>query len=132
MGTTNGQRLNTKKQLLTQSVVSFFLCLSREITMQSKAVRGDINSPTLKAAMDKARKENMPKDNIDRAVAKGAGAGAESYEQVMFEGFGPGGVAILMVGITDNNNRTSSENKTYFFKSRIPNWSTWKCFLGFQ
>src|SRR5690348_5530912 len=72
-----------------------FSMLSRDITIQSKLVGGDMNSPVLKTAIEKARKANMPKDSIERAIKKGAGKDESSFEKVLFEGFGPGGVAII-------------------------------------
>lgn len=61
----------------------------------------------------------MPKDNIDRAVAKGSGAGGAAIEEVMFEGYGPGGVALLIQAVTDNNNRTSAEVRSTFSKAGL-------------
>lgn len=91
-----------------------FSMLARTITIESKTAKGDTNSPRLRTIIEKARKANMPKDNIDRAVAKGAGTGGEAYEHVRYEGFGPGGVAIIVEGITDNPNRTYQEVKHIF------------------
>lgn len=86
------------------------------ITMESKKASGDINSPGLAAAIERAKKDSMPKENIERAVAKGAGAEGAALQEVLFEGFGPGGVAILITAVTDNNNRTSQEIKHAFSK----------------
>lgn len=72
----------------------------------------------LKAAIDKAKADNMPNDNIDRAVAKGAGAGAnENYETIVYEGYGPGGVAVIVETLTDNKNRTAGNVRYYFDKN---------------
>ncbi len=79
------------------------------ITMESKRARGDTTAPSLAAAIERAKKDSMPKDNIERAIAKGTGADTETYEEVLFETYGPGGTAILITAITDNNNRTSNE-----------------------
>lgn len=81
------------------------------ITMESKKAGGDINSPALIAVIERAKKDSMPKENIDRAVAKGAGMDGASIEEVLFETYGPGGVAILITAVTDNNNRTNQEIK---------------------
>lgn len=89
------------------------------ITMESRKCGGNITSPSLIAAIDRAKKDSMPKDNIDRAVAKGAGATDAAYQEVLFEAFGPGGVAILITAITDNNNRTSQEIKNIFTKAGL-------------
>lgn len=96
-----------------------FSMLSREITIQSKLAGGDANSSLVKTAVEKARKANMPKDSIERAVKKGAGKDSSSFEKVMYEGYGPGGVAIVATGITDNTNRTSNEVKHIFSKAEF-------------
>ncbi|MEI6494580.1 MAG: YebC/PmpR family DNA-binding transcriptional regulator [bacterium] len=88
-----------------------FSMYARQITIESKQAKGDRSLPGLRAAIDRSKAVNMPNDVIDRAVAKGAGAGAESFEEVMYECFGPGGVAIIIEGITDNKNRTTPEIK---------------------
>jgi YebC/PmpR family DNA-binding regulatory protein len=73
----------------------------------------------LQNAIDKAREASMPKDNIERAIARGSGAGAdsESYEHVTYEGYGPGGVAVLVEAVTDNRNRTASDVRHIFTKN---------------
>lgn len=78
---------------------------------------GDLSSPTLMAVIERAKKDSMPKENIDRAVAKGKEADGSSLEEVMFEAFGPGGVAMLITAVTDNNNRTAPEIKHIFTKA---------------
>ena len=87
------------------------------IAMESRKANGDTNSPGLAAAIERAKKDSMPKDNIERAVAKGAGVGGSALEEVMFEGYGPGGVALLIQAVTDNNNRTAAEIRHIFSKS---------------
>ncbi len=89
------------------------------IAMESRKANGDTNSPGLAAAIERAKKDSMPKDNIERAVAKGAGAGGAAIEEVMFEGYGPGGVALLIQAVTDNNNRTSAEIRATFSKNGL-------------
>jgi len=88
-----------------------FSKLAKTITIESKVCNGDITSPNLKAAIDKAKAANMPKDNIERAVLKGTGAGAGDMTSITYELYGPGGVAILADTLTDNNNRTNAELK---------------------
>jgi len=85
----------------------------RVITMAAKENGGDIaTNAKLKTVIEQAKRFNMPKENIERSIKKGAGELAgESLEEVSFEGFGPGGVAIIMEGITDNKNRTLGEVK---------------------
>ena len=73
---------------------------------------------TLKAAIDKAKADNMPNDIIDRAIAKGAGGGAgENFETIVYEGYGPGGVAVIVEALTDNKNRTAGNVRYYFDKN---------------
>lgn len=87
------------------------------IAMESRKAKGDANSPGLAAAITRAKKDSMPKENIDRAVAKGAGGGGAAFEEVVFEGFGPGGAALIITAVTDNNNRTAQEIRHIFAKA---------------
>ncbi|MFA5121139.1 YebC/PmpR family DNA-binding transcriptional regulator [Zavarzinia sp.] len=94
-----------------------FSKLAREITVAAKMGLPDPNmNPRLRAAIIAARAENMPKDNIDRAIKKALGGDAENYEEVRYEGYGPSGVAIIVEGLTDNRNRTASEVRSIFTK----------------
>ncbi|KKS83386.1 MAG: transcriptional regulator [Parcubacteria group bacterium GW2011_GWA2_43_11] len=88
-----------------------FSKIAHLITVESRLVRGDVNSPSLKTLIQKAKAENMPKENIERAVLKGAGGENGSNEQITYEMYGPGGVAILIEVYTDNRNRTVAELK---------------------
>lgn len=95
-----------------------FSKLSKEITIAAKLGGGDSNfNPRLRQAIQTARTESMPMDNIDRAVKKGTGeiAGV-NYEEIMYEGFAPGGVAILVEATTDNKNRSAAEIRSVFTK----------------
>src|SRR6202008_4643172 len=75
-------------------------------------------NPRLRAAILAARQANMPKDTVDRAIKRGSGGGAdERYEEVRYEGYGPGGVAIIVEALTDNRNRTASEVRAAFTKA---------------
>lgn len=87
------------------------------ITMESRRANGNLSSPSLLAAIERAKKDSMPKENIDRAVAKGTGAGSAALEEVIFEAFGPGGAGIIITAVTDNNNRTSPEIRHIFTKA---------------
>ena len=95
-----------------------FSKLSREITVAAKSGLAD---PTMNArlrlAVANAKAESMPKDNIDRAIKKGAGGDAESYDEVRYEGFGPGGVALIVEGLTDNRNRAAANIRSTFSKN---------------
>jgi len=95
-----------------------FSKLAREITVAAKLGTPDpAMNPRLRAAMLAARAENMPKDNIERAIKKAAGGDAESYDEIRYEGYGPGGVAVIVEVLTDNRNRTASDVRSYFTKS---------------
>jgi YebC/PmpR family DNA-binding regulatory protein len=92
--------------------------LAREITVSAKLGLPDPNmNPRLRAAITAARAENMPKDNIERAIKKALGGDAENYEEIRYEGYGPGGVAVIVETLTDNRNRTAGEVRASFTKS---------------
>jgi YebC/PmpR family DNA-binding regulatory protein len=92
--------------------------LAREITVSAKiGVPDPAMNPRLRAAIIAARAENMPKDNIERAVKKAAGGEGENFEQIRYEGYGPGGVAVIVEVLTDNRNRTAGEVRAMFTKS---------------
>jgi len=96
-----------------------FTKLIREITVAARVGGDDLNSnPRLRTAVLKARENNMPMDNIERAIKKGTGAlEGSTYEEVRYEGYGPGGVAIMVECMTDNKNRTTPEIRTIFSKN---------------
>ena len=98
---------------------SQFSKYGREITVAAKMGGPDPDmNPRLRTAILAARGGNMPKDNIDRAIKKGAGAGeGDDYEEVRYEGYGPGGIAMIVESLTDNRNRTASEVRTAFAKN---------------
>jgi len=92
--------------------------LAREITVSAKLGTPDPSmNPRLRAAMLAARAENMPKDNIERAIKKALGGDTDSYEQIRYEGYGPGGVAVIVEVLTDNRNRAAGEVRASFTKS---------------
>jgi len=92
--------------------------LAREITVSAKLGLPDpAFNPRLRAAVIAARAENMPQDNIDRAIKKSQGADTESYDEIRYEGYGPGGVAIIVEALTDNRNRTAGEVRAIFSKN---------------
>lgn len=96
-----------------------FSRLIKEITIAAKMGGGDVDgNPRLRAAIAAAKAENMPKDNIERAIKKGTGEieGA-SYEEITYEGYGPGGVAVLVDTLSDNRNRTTGEVRHIFTKN---------------
>ncbi|MCB9815434.1 YebC/PmpR family DNA-binding transcriptional regulator [Candidatus Nomurabacteria bacterium] len=89
------------------------------ITMEVKKSGGDINSASVVALIERAKKDSMPKDVIERALVKGSGVGGSALEEVMYEGYGPGGVALLIEAVTDNNNRTAPEIRHIFSKAGL-------------
>jgi YebC/PmpR family DNA-binding regulatory protein len=92
--------------------------LAREITVSAKIGTPDpAMNPRLRAAIIAARAENMPKDNIERAIKKAQGNDGENYEEIRYEGYGPGGVAVIVEVLTDNRNRTAGEVRAAFTKS---------------
>ena len=94
-----------------------FTKLIREITVAAKISDDPSSNPSLRTAINNARAENMPKDNIERAIKKATGGGEqENYEEIRYEGYGPGGTAVIVDALTDNRNRTASEVRSAFTK----------------
>ncbi len=93
--------------------------LGKRISVESKKAGGDVNAANLRAAIEIARKTNMPKDTIERAVAKGIAADAVALEAVTYETYGPGGCAILIEALTDSRNRTAQEIKHLLSKQGL-------------
>jgi YebC/PmpR family DNA-binding regulatory protein len=92
--------------------------LAREITVSAKLGMPDpAFNPRLRAAIIAARAENMPKDNIERAIKKASGSDTESYDEIRYEGYAPGGVAVIVEALTDNRNRTAGEVRSIFTKA---------------
>jgi YebC/PmpR family DNA-binding regulatory protein len=94
-----------------------FSKLGREITVAAKMGLPDPDmNPRLRAAIQAAKAESMPKDNIQRAITKASGSDSENYDEIRYEGYAPGGVAIIVEAMTDNRNRTASDVRSYFTK----------------
>ncbi len=110
--------IKRKKGAVDAKRGKLFTKLIREIASAAGLGGGDpTGNPRLRLVIEKARAANMPKDNIERAIKKGTGAGdAEHYEQVTYEGYGPGGVAVLVDALTDNRKRTAGEVRHVFSK----------------
>src|SRR6267143_1289170 len=95
-----------------------FSKLAREITVAAKMGQPDPSmNARLRAAIISARQENMSKDSIERAVKKASGNESENYDEIRYEGYGPGGVAVIVEALTDNRNRAASDIRSYFTKS---------------
>jgi len=95
-----------------------FAKLAREITVAAKLGLPDPKmNARLRLAIQNARAENMPKDNVDRAIKKALGNDGENYDEMRYEGYGPGGVAVVVEALTDNRNRTASAVRSYFTRA---------------
>jgi YebC/PmpR family DNA-binding regulatory protein len=105
-------QIKHKKAVVDARRGAHFTKLARAITVAAREGGGDVDgNPSLGLAVQKAKDASMPKDNIERAIAKGTGEGAdaEAIEAVLYEGYGPGGVALLIEALTDNRNRTGAD-----------------------
>jgi YebC/PmpR family DNA-binding regulatory protein len=110
-GHSKWSQIKRKKAITDTARSKVFAKFANVIALESKKVAGKTDSPTLRAVIERARAANMPKENIERAVAKGLGAGATDMESIVYEMYGPGGVAILMDILTDSRNRSAQEIK---------------------
>lgn len=103
--------------------------LARYISSESKRAGGDINAPGLRLVIEKARKANMPSENIERAVLKGTTDTTAAMEPVTYEAYGPGGVALLIEGLTSNRNKTAAELRHLLSKNAaqlaLPGAAAW-------
>ncbi len=108
-------KIKRKKEALDGKKSKIFGKHASLIANEVKKAGGDVNAATVRAAVERAKADSMPSDNIERALQKGAGGGGEMTE-VTFEAFGPGGTAIIVTALTDNNNRTSPEVRHIFTK----------------
>ncbi|GAA4765283.1 YebC/PmpR family DNA-binding transcriptional regulator [Stakelama sediminis] len=97
---------------------AMFSKLSREITVAAKMGMPDPDmNPRLRAAVNAAKAQSMPKDNIQRAIDKATGGEGDNYEEIRYEGFGPGGVSLIVEALTDNRNRTATNVRTAITKN---------------
>lgn len=103
--------------------------LSRRITVESKKANGDATAANVRAVVETAKKENMPKDAIERAISKGSAQDAASLEAITYEAYGPGGAAIIIETLTDSRNRTAQEIKHLLSENGLalaaPGSATW-------
>ena len=122
-------QIKHKKQSTDAAKSRVFSRYARLIALESKKVGGSVGAPGLASAIARAKAMNMPKDNIDRAVAKGASKDSAALEQVVYEAYGPGGAAIIIDALTDNKNRTTQEVKHLFtrngFELSAPGAASW-------
>jgi YebC/PmpR family DNA-binding regulatory protein len=104
-------KIKRQKEKTDAQKSKVFSKMAKLISTASRVAKGDITSPALRAAIDKAREFNMPADNIDRAVKKGAGGDGENLESITYESYGPGGSALVIEALTTNRNKAAQEIK---------------------
>jgi len=122
-------KIKNKKAVTDAYKAKVFTKLLRFITVESKKSKGDTNSPGLRTAIEKAKAENVPSDNIERAIKKGTGGEAGEMEQITYEAYGPGGCAIIIETLTDNRNKAAQEIKHILTKNgyelAVPGSASW-------
>lgn len=118
-GHSHSANIRFRKDRVDAKRAKTFSKMARMITVAAKVGGGDPDgNPRLRLAIEKARVVNMTKDGIERAIKKGVGGGDEgNFEEAVYEGYGPGGVAVIVDALTDNRNRTSPELRTIFERS---------------
>lgn len=118
-GHSKWSQIKRAKEVTDAARSRVFSRFARLVALESKKVGGDQSAPGLKAVIDRAKAANMPKDNIERAVAKGASKDSGDLEQVVYECYGPSGAAIIIDALTDSRNRTTQEIKLIFTKNNV-------------
>jgi len=119
-GHSKWSKIKHKKATIEAKRGQVFTKVAREITVAARQAGGDPDmNPRLRLSLDKARSANMPMENIDRAIKKGTGADQDgaNFEEIMYEGYSPGGAAVLLQVLTDNRNRTAPEVRAAFSKA---------------
>ena len=104
-------KIKNKKAVTDAQKSKVFGKLVRFIAVESKKAKGDVNSPSLRAAIEKAKEANVPSDNIERAIKKGQGGEGGEMEQISYEAYGPGGCALIIEALTENRNKAAQEIK---------------------
>lgn len=110
-------KIKRKKEVSDSQKSRVFTKLVRLIQVEAKKANGDTNAPGLKTAIEKAKKENMPSDNIERAIKKGIGSEGSGMESIIYEAYGPSGIGIIIETLTDSRNRTFAEIKHILTKN---------------
>ena len=113
------KQIKEKKGKTDSQKSKAFSKYAKLITVEAKLANGNREAPGLKAVIERAKKENMPNDNIERAIKKATEVGAGQMENITYEAYGPGGVAIIIEALTDNRNKASQEIKTALGKHEI-------------
>ena len=124
-------QIKRQKAVTDAAKSKVFAKFSKELTLESKRSAGNINSPSLSAIIARAKAANMPKDNIDRAVAKGISKDAGALEEVAYELYGPGACAIIICAVTDSRNRTTQEIKLVLTKNDLALGAPGSCLWAF-
>lgn len=110
-------KIKNKKAVTDAQKSKIFGKLVRFVAVESKKAKGDVNSPSLRAAIEKAKEANVPSDNIERAIKKGTGGEAGEMEQITYEAYGPGGCALIIEALTENRNKAAQEVKHILSKN---------------
>jgi len=118
-GHSKWSQIKRQKSVTDAAKSRVFARYARLITLESKKANGILSAPGLSVAITRAKAANMPKDNIERAIAKGISKDSGNMEPIIYEAYGHGGVAILVEAFTDNKNRTTQEIKHLFLKQGI-------------
>lgn len=122
-------KIKRQKEKTDAQKSKIFSKLAKAISTASRLAKGDVNSPVLRTAIDKAREFNMPADNIERAVKKGTGGEGEAMESITYECYGPGGCALIIEALTTNRNKAAQEIKHILseagFELATPGSASW-------
>ncbi len=122
-------KIKNKKAVTDAQKSKMFGKLVKLISVESKINKGDVNSPSLRSAIEKAKAANVPNDNIERAIKKGLGAHEKEMESIIYESYGPGGSALIIEALTDNRNKAAQEIKHILskngFELAVPGSATW-------
>lgn len=118
-GHSKWSQIKRQKSVTDAAKSRVFARYARLIALESKKANGMLSAPGLSVAIARAKAANMPKDNIERAIAKGASKDSGDLEQVFYEAYGPSGVALLIDALTDNKNRTTQEMKHLLLKQGV-------------
>lgn len=110
-------KIKNKKAVTDAQKSKIFGKLVKFIAVESKKAKGDVNSPNLRAAIEKAKAANVPSENIERAIKKGAGGEGGETEQITYEAYGPGGCALIIEALTENRNKAAQEIKHILSKN---------------
>src|SRR3989344_4406 len=122
-------KIKNRKAVTDAYKAKVFGKLVKAVSVESKLAKGDVNSPSLRAAIEKAKAANVPDDNIERAIKKGMGGESGAMEKITYEAYGPGGCALIMEALTDNRNKAAQEIKHILskngFELAVPGAASW-------